>query len=272
MVATLIRYEWLRTWRWLAFLVGGAALFVGAGALGGTLFPAPLNGILGGAGMLVACGFPMVLPLLLGVDYYRSTFSRTGYFTVAIPARGATIFWVKIVYAWVITALGFVVTSGLMVLAAIGLMRPMGLNTNFALDFLRIAADVVRDLPWWGQLTIVVLIVVYPLASLAGYFFAATVGSEGSFNRLGLGGVVLVWVLYYVAGQVVGVVGLLLPPSLDLSDLSSFTLSWEPMAFFAMTDDSLALLPIFALLLQLGVAIAAIFWAKVSYDKRLELR
>ena len=117
MVATLIRYEWLRTWRWLAVLVGGAALFVGAGALGGTLFPAPLNGILGGAGMLVACGFPMVLPLLLGVDYYRSTFSRTGYFTVAIPARGATIFWVKIVYAWVITALGFVVTSGLMVLA-----------------------------------------------------------------------------------------------------------------------------------------------------------
>ena len=109
MVATLIRYEWLRTWRWLAVLVGGAALFVGAGALGGTLFPAPLNGVLGGAGMLVACGFPMVLPLLLGVDYYRSTFSRTGYFTVAIPARGATIFWVKIVYAWVITALGFVV-------------------------------------------------------------------------------------------------------------------------------------------------------------------
>lgn len=30
MVATLIRYEWLRTWRWLAVLVGGAALFVGA--------------------------------------------------------------------------------------------------------------------------------------------------------------------------------------------------------------------------------------------------
>ena len=137
MVATLIRYEWLRTWRWLGVLVGGATLFVAAGALAGSLFPAPLNGILGGMGMVVATAFPMLLPLLLGVDYYRSTFSKTGYFTAAIPARGATIYWVKLAYAYLVTALGFVVTSGLMVLAGIGMMRPMGMETNFMLDALQ---------------------------------------------------------------------------------------------------------------------------------------
>ncbi|HMR14714.1 MAG TPA: hypothetical protein PKE42_13345 [Arachnia sp.] len=272
MVGTLIKHEVLRTWRWLAVLVGGAALLVGAGALGGALFPSPLNGFLGGTGLLVACAFPMVLPLLLAVDYYRSTFSKTGYFTVAIPVRGATVFWVKMIYSWVVAALGFLVTSGLLVLAGVGLTRPMDLDRNFMLDFLRGAYDLVRELPLWGQVIALVLLVLYPLVSLAGYYFAATVGSEAAFNRMGLGGVVLAWVFYYLAGQAAGVLGLFLPPSLVLGDLTDITLSWQPMAIFTQMGEETAYLPVFALVMQFIVAVVAICWAKVSYDKRLELR
>ena len=69
-----------------------------------------------------------------------------------------------------------------------------------------------------------------------------------------------------------GVLGLFLPPSLVLGDLTDITLSWQPMAIFTQMGEETAYLPVFALVMQFIVAVVAICWAKVSYDKRLELR
>ncbi len=272
MVATLIKHEVLRTWRWIALAAGAALLLTSMSALAAALLPGPLNGLFGVLGIIFASVFPMALLLMIGIDYYRSTFSKTGYFTAAIPARGSTIYWVKFGYGSVVALLGLALTLGLAVIASIGFAHLNGGTAADVFETIDAMWAALASIPAWLQALILVAILLYPSATLAQYFFAATVGSEASFNRLGLGGPILVWFLYYVAGQVVAVIGLFLPPTLDLTDPTAPLLTYDPMAMFRDNQSGNAFLPLTALASVFLLAIVAMFWAKVSYDKRLELR
>ncbi|MFT3889798.1 MAG: hypothetical protein QM713_16765 [Arachnia sp.] len=272
MVATLIRYEWLRTWRVLALIFGGALLFTGMSALAASVLPGPLNMVFAIVGIVVTCAFPIVLTFLLGVDFYRSTFSKTGYFTAAIPARGATIFWVKFGYGCVFALLGLAGTVGLAILANIGFVHATGGTTAQVLAMIDAVRDGLGMLPLGLRLLVFGFVLIYPCATLAQLYFAATVGSEATFSRLGLGGPVLVWFLYYVGTQLAAILGLFLPPTLDITNPLAPTVTYDPLAFFRDNQTGSAFLPLAAILMTVVVAVVAIVWAKVSYDKRLELR
>lgn len=271
MTSTLFKHEWLRTWRWLTLLTLAAILVVGTMSGVSMLLPGPLNVLLAVIAIIVGVGYLFAVPLLISLDFYRSCYSKTGYFTAGIPADGGTIFAVKAGYAYLVTLASLAVGVALQIPASIATGAASGVSASETLDTLWRAIGFLGDLPAWVVILLVVVVLAFPLVSLAPFFFAATVGSESWINRSGFGGVVLTWFLYYVATQAAGMVGLFIPPSLDLRRAPEVSLNWNPMEVFTAGNNA-PILPLAVFIVLIGVAIVAMWRAKVSYASKLELR
>lgn len=271
MISKILQHEFKRTWKWLALVALAVALMVGVGLVGGFLLPGPLNVLLAGLGMVIAIASPMAVQLLLGLDFYRSSYSKTGYFTMTLPVRGSTTFWAKFSYAGVVALLFFAYGLTMALVSGLALTRA---TTGTADGYWRAVGDaatfIIDNAPVWLLVLGGLLILLLPLSGLVQYFFAATVGSETTFNRMGFGGVVLVWFLYYVASQLVSLLGLLLPLSFAV-DASGVSWLRNPLSLFTM-DGTDAVLPLGAFVASYILAAVAIWRAKVSFEEKLELR
>src|SRR5699024_9798929 len=174
----LRKHEWLRTCSMLGTIVALAGMVVGvATLLTATGWPviSPF-GLLIGIGVLLA--LVPVLQLALTADFWRSSYSRTGYFTHSLPIRGGRIYAAKLTWALVVTLVALLISAALL-----GLFWPvaayqLGVEMN---PFI-----VLREM--WGQLTTQVssalliggalgFLVMYLLWPIQ-YYFAASIGSE----------------------------------------------------------------------------------------------
>lgn len=272
MIANLFKHELLRTWKLVLVTLGGAVLISGLGSLAVLAFPGPLGAVAGVLGFLIACVLPLAVMLGLGVDFYRSTYSRTGYLTAALPVSGASIYWVKFCFAYVVAllSLGVALVMGTIGFAALNTLDG---TSTFADGWaaVQVIPEALGALPVWMQVVLVILVLLAPATGLAQYWYAVTVGSESWINKLGLGGVVLMWFAFYVASQIIAVVAIFIPPYLDLSDPFAIKVLGNPMALFAENSTN-AVVPLVALLVGYLLSVVAIWWGKVSYDRRLELR
>lgn len=271
MIGTLVTHEVRRTWKPALTLIGGSIVISGLGFLGAITLSSPLGTLCGVLGLVVGLLCPFATLLGLGVDFYRTAYARNGYLTAALPVRGATIYWVKFGYAYVVGMISILVGGALAILGYVCINIAAGVSGPRIRSLLESAMAVLGGLPFWVQAAIVLVVLLMPASSLAQYYVAVTVGSQGALGRMGLSGVVLMWFAYYVATQVVGVVGLLMPPNLVLSDPAHPSLSFEPFLFFNPSLNDSAV-PLMAIVLLYALAFAAIWLGKVSYDRRLELR
>ena len=271
MIRTLFRNELRDTWRWLLALTGGAVLIVGMLTVVAAWLPQPLSSVSAGTAVVGAFAFPYAVCLLISLHYYRSAFSKTGYFTAAIPARGSTIFLVKGAYAYVVAAIGGVITIGLALLSGLAFHLAGGGTVDEATVFLRQGWGMLAELPGWLVALVIVLLLLLPLSGIAGFFFAATVGSESWINRSGFGGVVAVWFAYYLVNQLGALAAIFLLPSLDLRTYPDVTVAFTP-GLLAEAGENAAIFPLGAILWLLVAGVGAMWWAKVSYDRKLELR
>ena len=271
MIRTLFKHEFLRTWRWLLLVTLAAALVVSVMSGGAMLLPAPLNTVLAIVSAVVVMGYQLALPLLISLDFYRSCYSKTGYFTAAIPARGATIFKVKAAYAYLVSLLGVGITLGLALVASIGAGGTVGASPRESFAKVSDAVALIGSLPTGVSIALAVTVLLYPVVCIAPFFFAATVGSQGWINRQGFGGVVLTWFLFYSASQLLGMLSLFVPPSVDLRNYPDISLIWDPLTLFTVENNALVL-PVAVFVTMFLVAIVAMSWAKVSYSRKLELR
>lgn len=271
MIATLFKHEFKRTGRWLGLIALLMMLVVGVFLAGAFLLPSPLNSVVAFFGLIVALGAPMIVQLLLGLDFYRSTFSKTGYFTMTLPVKGATIFWVKFGYASLVAILFYLLGAGLAVVAGLGVAKAFVGSTRGYWETLREGVDALLDFaPAWLIALVILIVVLLPIAGLAHYFFAAAYGSESRFNRMGFGGVVLVWFIYYVVSQLVTLVGMLIPLNILIDGDGA---RWMPNSLDLFTTTSTdGVLPLGAFVAMYLLAAVAIWRTKVSLDKKVELR
>lgn len=209
MTSTLLRHEWIRTRGPLASTIGIAALVVLVASLAGMLrlpFLANLGQIVG---IVVIAAIVPAVQILLAVDFWQSSFGRTGYLTQAIPLRGGRIFWTKLAWHLIVTV------AVLPVLAVLGLVLTIGGNLAAgqppnpfpAVGHLWDAATSVA--PAWLLLTLALGFLVLVSFLSVQYVFAATVGAESALHRFGRGGPVLVFVGLYVVLQVASFLGLI---------------------------------------------------------------
>ncbi|MCC2592674.1 hypothetical protein LKO27_04485 [Tessaracoccus sp. OS52] len=202
MVGKLIKHEAIRTRGLVLQILGVATLLAAAGALfAATQWPmiAQLGLVMG---LLATIGLVPAIQLALGIDYWTSSYRRTGYFTQTLPIRGSTIYWAKLAWA-VVVVIGSVVWGLLLGLvtffgnaASLGL-RPFDVF-DIVGDFLTEAAAL---MPGWAWFVVPLLVLLVLTMTLVQYFFCASVGSEKRFNSMGIGGPIVVWVLLYVAMQ-----------------------------------------------------------------------
>lgn len=271
MVATLIKHEFRRTLRWFLLIILGGALVVGTATLMAVLLPPPLNALFA---TIAAFGCGILLggvPLWLGIEFYRSSYSKTGYLTRALPIKGSTIYWVKLAHAYLLSLLALVVALALAYVTAMGFAHVAGGSVADVHAGIAGGVELVRaSVSGWVMAGTVVLVLLWPLTWLASYFFAAAVGSEGWASKLGLGGPILVWFLYYTASQIVGVLGIFIP-LLVAFEGGKLRLLTE-MIDFADLSGQTESMPVGVFLTMVLLAVVAVCWAAVSFDRKAELR
>lgn len=269
MVTTLIQHEALRTRSWLAVVFGVATLLT----LVGTLMaytPWAFIQMLGVILSFVAVfAFLFVVQLGLAYDYWRSSYSKTGYFTQSLPVKGSTIYGAKLVWGCIVTVVALVWNLVLVVPALFGASNVFGLGITFQRIFDELGSMFSAAPLWvWIALTVVFLVLLW--GGLAQYYFAASIGSESRMNRLGIGGPILVWFVVYLVMQVLLFVGIVAIPlgltaTADGSGLEIVSANFLDL----MTEPDimpLGFLPV------LFVVSAVLIWRSVvSWNKKVSL-
>jgi hypothetical protein len=274
MIGTLIKHEALRTRGFVLTIAGaGAGLAVVGSLMALTGWPVlsqfgVVLGFIGAFGMLPA------LQLALGVDYWRSSYGRIGYFTQTLPVRGSRIYRAKLVWALLVMLAGLLATVGLWLVVMLGAAPTMlGLTPG---EFLEQAGEILASAfeaaPWLVALGAPALLVLLYSLSTVMYACAASIGSERWLQRLGWGGPVVVWFGLYTVLQIAMFVAILaIPFGLGVDDAGRFGVIPADLLGALVTDTDLQLMPI-GFVPVLVVAIIAMVWATVrSWDHRVSL-
>lgn len=272
MVGKLIKHEAIRTSGMLLTIFGAATLLVVLGALASaTRWPVVAQ--IGLVGALVGTvGVLVGTQLAMGIDYWRSSYRRIGYFTQTLPVKGSTIYWAKLAWAAIAVVMGLVWAGVLGVLTFMGNATSIGYRPLdvFSLvgDWFSAAADV---LPWWGWVAGPAIVLVYLMFPVVQYFFAASIGSERRLVSLGVGGPVLVWFLLYVVMQVTLLLGMIaIPFGLTVSD-GRMALVGQNFLQLMLDDSQPGSMPI-GFVPVLLVALVMLVWrTTVSWNRKVTL-
>ena len=272
MVTTLIKHEALRTRSWLAVVFGAATIML----LVGVLMELTPWGVVQGLGFALTLvpvfALLLVVQVALAFDYWRSSYSKTGYFTQSLPVKGSTIYGAKFLWGSLITIVAVLVNIVMGAVALVGASRvfDMGITLREVVDLL---ATMLSTTPVWASVLVIVLGVVAILSSLAQYYFAASVGSEGKINRLGIAGPILVWFVLYLVMQVLLLAGIVaVPLGLDQSAVDG-SLSLVPRNFLSLilSNEEPDMMPL-GFLPVLFIATGALVWRTVvSWNKKVSL-
>lgn len=271
---TLLKHEFLRTRDMLALVAGVAVLL----ALAGTLLVATGVPILASvglvAGLAVVFGLVPAAQLMLTVTYWRSSYGRTGYLTQTLPLRGSTIYWSKLLWAWLVSLVAAALSVGMVLAAAPVVSGATGGQTDALFTTLRQGWAQLGELaPGWGVPSALAAFVVMILIWPTQYFFAASIGSQSPLNRLGIGGPVLVWLGLYLAVQVItfasfAVVPLAIGMDGDRLGVVPFNLFAE---IAAGTSNTAEVMPVGFLPGLLAVSAVCIAWSVRSWNRRVSL-
>lgn len=269
MIANLFKHEFRRTLPWFGLTTVVGAAVVGLSVLLAALLPAPLNGLFSVLGIGGTILVPTAVTIWLGIHFYRSSYSKTGYLTRALPVRGTTIYWVKFAVAYGLSLLSLVVAAGLGYLAGIGFTLAGGGTLADFNAALASGWDWITSAPGWALAMIVIVVLLMPVQWLASFYLASTVGSEAWASKFGVGGPVLMWFAFYVGSQIVGLLAALLPLRVMVGE-GGPTLQTGFLNIFALNSNDV--IPVGVFLGIFAVALAAIAWASVSFDRKVELR
>lgn len=212
MMPTLLTHEWKRAAKPLLTATGIAVLMTAVGSAAAAI-GWPIVSLLGAIlAIAVTILYVPGIQVLLAVDYWLSSYSRTGYFTQTLPVRGGTIFSAKLLFGFAVTVAGLLVTLVLGALAWMGQAIMVGENANpfrAAGNFWALIVDAAS--PGIIAVGLGLLLLSYAVW-LVQMYFSVSIGSESRFNRMGLGGPILVFICLYVAMQILLAVSILTVP------------------------------------------------------------
>lgn len=264
MVGKLMKYEFLRT---RAPLAVGALVAIGLGLIAwGMSYISPMVAMVPlVVGMIVAFALPFATQLFLAIHLYRSTFGRRGYLEHAIPVKASTMLLTKFLYAFLVSVVSLLVSVGVLWLVGLADRNINGSALDELVQGVRLMASEMPWAPWafaiFGLLTL--------FAYMAQFYFAVTVGSEAWINKLGAMGPVVAMVVLYLVMQVVGLVGMLIPP-LFYPLTNGF--GWDIPLMYYVQNPEAAAIPVVGILLPSIVSAFLLWRAVVSVNKKLELR
>lgn len=264
MVGTVLKYEFIRT-KWAIALGWGFTLLLALVSYGAAHISGAVAGVPMVLGIIAVAALPFAVQLYLGIHLYRSTFGRRGYFELTVPVKNSTLIATKFLWASLVSLVSLVVcASSLWIIGKADAVLGGG-----TLDIVtRAVTDTMSDRPDLGVVAIAIGLLSY-LSMLAQIYFAVVIGSEAWINKSGGFGPVIVYIIVYVAMQLIGLVLLLIPPTYDFLGQ---TWHWTSPLLTDMSADDAASLPVLVVVGSILLS-AGMFWQTlVSVQRRLELR
>lgn len=271
MTAKLLKHEYLRTRKPIVGAWLGAACLILVGCL------MAWTGWIG----LSTLGFMMVIlavfvlmpavQLYLGIDYWTSSYRRTGYFTQSLPIKGATIFWVKLLWATIVSVATFLVTSLLALFAFPVISRIMGGESVNGWALLgQVWQRLAELMPWWAIILAVLFGFVLLMTLVVQLFFVASIGSKEPMNRWGIGGPILVMVVLYFAQQFINFIAIIaIPIGLEMDPLGFVNTSFLQAL---MADSEMLNVMPFGFVPVMVIIPALLLWRTVvSWRKKVAL-
>jgi hypothetical protein len=157
---------------------------------------------------------PVVLVLFLS-HYYRHFYTNQGYLTHTLPVTASQRYHSKLISGFLLYVLSSLVAfiGFFCILLAGGLSKGKAmLEINEFLQFMKAWPAFVGVSVFAGVLLIIGIWLLMYVSFFTTMSFSVTVGMGRRFSRFGVGGPFLVYIILYVANQVLGVLGLLFIP------------------------------------------------------------
>lgn len=164
--------------------------------------------------VLAILALPISQFVLVVVSYYRSLYGPRGYLTHTLPIPAGVLYAGKLV-----AAMAELLFSAVLMLAAI-LLTSAALDVaarNAPFTGIRTVLGTVGAIPGVGRwiMGLGLMVLLSFIVNIISIFFAISTGSEARWQGLGIGGPVLIYVLLYVATQLL-TLGLMLVVPLGL--------------------------------------------------------
>lgn len=271
MVGTLIKHESRRTLPGLVTIHGiSTAAILMAGVLAG-LSIMVLSDLAVFILIVLLGGTLIVSQIYLAVDFWNTGFRQYGYLTHSLPVKGSLILRARLLWAAVVAAFSLVWVS-VMTAVGVALMMPRvipGSNGwQIVLDGLRSLWRVAEP---WQLLLLVLLAWFFVWSWQVNLYFAASLGSTPRLVGLGVGGPILVWVLSWLAMQVIAGLSLLIPLGYgDLGDGVGLFVINVPEAMGMRR--SLPFVPVGWIPLVMLSTVMILIWMRHIWNRRISLR
>lgn len=270
----LLKHEFIQT-RDLLALVAGVALLV---AVTGTLLAAtgwPVLAEIGlAAGLVAIIGLVPAAQIMLTVAYWRSSYGRTASLTQTLPVKGSTLYWAKMLWTWLVSLAGAVLSVGILLAGSPLVARGAGAQPDAVLTAFREGwATLNAVAPPWAVVMAAAVMVTMILIWPTQYFFAASIGNQAPLNRMGVGGPVLVWLGLYLVVQVLTFASFaLVPLAVGITDDGLGIVRFDLFAEMAAGSGGAAdVMPIGFLPALFLVTLVCIGWTVRSWNRRVSL-
>jgi|GEM_PF-5232111 len=193
MLTTLLSQELRTNWRRILAIVVVMSV-VGLSAAAASLADTPIvETELMGIALASFLSIPVFIFLLLLIEYWRSLYGKSGYFTFMIPVRGRAIFAAKLLFMILTTVVGTILAiAGCFLTAWMNSQKTSSVNGEL-LDLVLDALTVLG--PWlWVVIPAGIIAVI---ALIVGLVASLSISSQSRWNHLGLGAPVIGSVLFF---------------------------------------------------------------------------
>ncbi|NLC39563.1 MAG: hypothetical protein GX763_01455 [Clostridiaceae bacterium] len=225
---------------------------------------------------LTLCAFYLIV-ITVRNDYHNFQGKR-GYLFRSIPAKSSEFLLSRLAYyitfLWGTT---FIYIFLLMAQIELSSGAPIFLLVNVFLTQVLFASP-------WG-IGLVIFILLSGLITVIALIFAIALGSEARFHRLGAGGPVLLYIIYYIASQLLTIASMLLIPlgiKMDLDPATGSFANFELVTegtfrYFldslrANADPDHVVIGIGFIFTQILLALVMVILTYRSFDKKFSLR
>ncbi len=268
MVSALMKHEALRTTPMLGACLGIATLVV---VLACGLTRLSIPGLPQFAALLavaVSAGIPVVINIVMAIDFWRTGWGRQGYFTHSIPARGSTILAARILWSVSVVVLS-VLCALIAVIFTLWVCGPVfqGDGPSFEMVLTRFLGSMHQIMPWWQWVIAFGLVLFVVWFHLLGFYFPATIGSGPRWASLGSSGPIVVWAITYLLVNLTLVASVALPFGLDYAPGG-----WRLRIIDATWNFSERNFPAGIILAMVVITVVFLVWMSRSWNRRISLR
>ena len=209
MTAKLFKLQFREVWRVIRILIPLTFLFILVTSAAALLRIGLLTGLLMTVTVIMIIGSAFVLLALVVMNDYQNMQGRRAYFVRSIPAAPGSLFSSRFLYYLSFLLIGIAALAAEIITLVVLMNLAEG---NDGWSMVRAFFGGLAELFPMPGLVFLAYSAVLLVLNILSFMFAISVGSEAKFRHLGIGGPVVVYIIYYIAMQVTVFVSMFLIP------------------------------------------------------------